>query len=101
MKLSQVTRLALVLVGIVTAALTVAPASAQTPTKLLDGYNSLQKPLFDFGSTDAASTSTTPGASARVRMFGMPTGYLSNPLGIDDDSAGQAGIDSQDRKSVV
>jgi hypothetical protein len=95
MKLSQVTRLALVLVGTVAAALTVAPASAQTPSKLLDGCNSCQKPLFDLGQTDAASTSASPGGSGRVRMFGMPTGYLSNPLGIDDDSAGQTGIDGQ------
>jgi len=62
--------------------LSTSSASAQTPPVSPDEI--LRKPLVDF--TPASARDNAPGSgTARLRLFGMPTGFLRDPLGIDSD----------------
>ncbi len=61
-------------------------AAAQTMPSALDDF--LKKPVLTPGllwqseeDIPAATSSATP----RMRMFGMPTGFIANPLGLDDE----------------
>src|SRR5262245_59721945 len=60
-----------------------AAAWAQVPS--LPPENNLQKPLLNFDAATQRDTNSPAGSAARVRLFGMPTGFLRDPFGHDSD----------------
>ncbi|MBI3407766.1 MAG: hypothetical protein HY040_05345 [Planctomycetes bacterium] len=56
---------------------------AQAPG--LPAESGQQKPLLNFDAALQRETSSPSGAAARVRLFGMPTGFLRDPVGLDSD----------------
>src|SRR5215475_6546257 len=66
-----------------------AAAWAQVPS--LPPENNLQKPLLNFDAVMQRDTNSTAGSAARVRLFGMPTGFLRDPFGLDSDDPAPPG----------
>jgi hypothetical protein len=61
-----------------------ADVSAQNPLFPRDG--AMAKPLVDFESLPPPPREQpTSGGTARLRLFGMPTGFLRDPIGVDSD----------------
>lgn len=67
---------------------------AQSPP--ISGEGALRKPLFDLEAV-APRENVQPTGTARLRLFAMPTGFLRDPLGVDNDDP-VSGIDTLDGK---
>src|SRR5258708_36366732 len=66
------------------------PAQAQGPGQSpLFPLAAQRRPLIDFDSASPLRE-TAPGGTARLRLFGMPTGFLRDPTDLDNDDPSPA-----------